>query len=201
MVYTNRSGKPERIGILGSAFNPPHRGHSDLAERAERALQLDRVILVPTGQAPHKAASSVSPELRSKMARCIAKGRKRWTVSDMELRRSGMSYTKDTIRALRSRYPKARLFWIAGADSFASMSEWNGGLRIFDRCTLVVGARRGHPVRRFFAYRTQNIIQLPGPMVNVSSTDIRDRLAQGADVRALIEPRVLRFIRRHHLYS
>ncbi|MBI2639960.1 MAG: nicotinate (nicotinamide) nucleotide adenylyltransferase [Candidatus Sungbacteria bacterium] len=164
-----------RIGILGSAFDPPHKGHIEVARRAKHALRLERLILVPTRVPPHKAAPSLPGALRFKMARIAAGKRRRWTVSDMELKRQGVSYTRDTIYELKKRYPGDEIFWIIGSDSLASMPwKWKGGYDILDLCTFVAVRRPGYSLNRVSKRILKKVVLLCGAKKDISSSTIRE---------------------------
>lgn len=191
-----------KIGILGSACDPPHRAHIKIAEEAKRALKLDRIIFIPTKVPPHKVRPGVSEKMRLEMARLAAGKRKGWIVSDMELRRRGKSYTRDTIEELKKRYPHDRLFWIVGSDSLVSMPwKWKGGYDLLDLCTFVVARRKGYSPRGVRKHILKKVIVLGGVPYSISSTHIRKLLAQGKDVRRFLDDRVLAYIQKHHLYK
>lgn len=190
-----------KIGILGSAFDPPHNAHIELAKRAVRVLKLDRLILMPTKIAPHKATSAVPPRTRFSMARLVSEGRKGWAVSDMELLRPGVSYTRDTITALKRKHPRDEIFWIIGSDGLVSMPwKWKGGYDILDLCTFVVGRRRGFPLPGVPRSVLKKVIVLPGRPTGFSSTHIRAMFREGKNPRRFLDPKVFAFIRRCRLY-
>lgn len=191
-----------RIGILGSAFDPPHREHIAVARRAKQGLRLDRMILIPTRIPPHKAEPRIPGALRLKMARIAAGKRKGWMVSDMELKRPGVSYTRDTIRELKKQFPKDEIFWVIGSDSLASMPwRWKGGYGILDLCTFVAVRRPGYPLSRVPKRILEKVVLLRGAKRDISSTNIRELLRKGKDVRRFLDPKVYAFIKRRHLYG
>ena len=116
----------ERIGIFGGSFNPPHAGHVQAAAAARQALGLERVLLIPAAIPPHKALPAGSPDAATRLTLTrLAVQALPWAeVSDMELRRSGPSYTVDTLRALRGQYPADELVLLVGTDMFLSLHEW-----------------------------------------------------------------------------
>ena len=116
-----------KIGIYGGTFNPPHLGHVLAAKAAKEALGLDKVLLVPDAQPPHKALpeGSPSPEQRVEMARLAAEGEPWLEVSALELSRPGKSYTSDTLRALSGKYPGDTLYLLMGTDMFLSLHTWH----------------------------------------------------------------------------
>lgn len=191
-----------RIGILGSSCNPPHKGHIAAALAAEQKLSLDQIILIPTKAPPHKDRPEVSAGARMRMARLAVGNRHGWLVSDMELRRRGKSYTRDTIAALKRKYPRDELFWIVGSDSVVSMPwQWKGGYGILDLCTFVVMPRRGYSLLRVPKRILKKVIVLPAQKSwDISSTMIRSRMKVGKKVSQFLHPAVFRFIRRHKFY-
>ena len=132
----------ERIGIYGGTFNPPHVGHIRAAEQALHALKLDRLLLIPDRIAPHKTLpeGSPTPEQRLQMLRLSVEDQ-HLEVSDLELRRSGVSYTWLTVEELRSAYPDARLYLLMGTDMFLSFLSWREPERILKNTTLAVLCR------------------------------------------------------------
>ncbi len=191
-----------RIGVFGGAFDPPHKAHVEVAECAKKALKLDRLILIPTKVPPHKAVPRVSPRLRLAMARIAAGKRKGWTISDMELRRPGKSYTRDTIKELRRRYPKDEIFWIIGSDSLLAMPRsWKEGYAILDLCKFVVASRKGYPLRGIPKKILGKVIVLQWTATDISSTKLRELLRKKKYPRRFVDPKITAFIKRHNLYT
>lgn len=133
----------ERIGIFGGTFNPPHIGHIQAAEQAVTALKLRKLILMPTYIAPHKVmpAGSPTPRQRLEMLRIAAADCPQLEVSDLELCREGISYTSDTVQALKARYPGTELVLLMGADMFLSFHEWKDSETILKNAALGVFCR------------------------------------------------------------
>ena len=184
-----------KVGIFGGTFNPIHIGHLLLAETARQTLALDRVLFIPTRQPPHKRASGLlDGSLRLRMIRLAIKDQPAFVASDIELRRSGPSYSIDTVAALRRALPEARLFLLIGQDMLAV--RWVGWRKLKRLCTIAAVRRPGE--RRM---RTERGIRwLEMPAMDVSSSDIRARLAAGRSVRYLVPQAVERYIHRHRLY-
>jgi nicotinate (nicotinamide) nucleotide adenylyltransferase len=117
--------KTERVGIFGGTFNPPHMGHLMIAERAREAAELKKIIFIPAFQPPHKIGREIiSPKHRLEMTKLAVKGNRSFEVSDIEIRQAGISYTVQTLRALRTMLPVAELFLILGSDSLAEYHSW-----------------------------------------------------------------------------
>ncbi len=191
-----------RIGIVGSTCNPPHIDHIAIGEAARRTLKLDRLILIPVKNPPHKEVPSVSADDRFKMGKLAIARRKGWSVSDMELGRRGKSYTRDTVNELKRLYPNDEIFWIVGSDSLMSMPwKWKGGYGILDLCTFVVASRKGHPIRHVSDRIIQKVKVLKMRPTSVSSTMIRRKLLHRKEVKKYLNAKVLAFIKKNNLYS
>jgi nicotinate-nucleotide adenylyltransferase len=196
-----------RVGILGGTFNPPHLGHLVCAQEAYRELDLDRVMLIPARIPPHKPVEDEpGAEHRLELCRLAARDDERFTVSDMELRREGPSYTVDTLELLSSETPNSELLLILGGDIAAGLAQWHRAERVLQLATPVIAKRRGTSRGAV----EQALESLPGgerarffqmPPVGVSSTMIRRRVAAGQPIRYLVPDRVVHYIERHGLYG
>ncbi|MBI4543840.1 MAG: nicotinate-nucleotide adenylyltransferase [Gemmatimonadetes bacterium] len=188
-----------RLGILGGTFDPPHIGHLIAAQDAWSALELDRVVFVPAGRPPHKPGRAISPAaVRLAMLRVATAGDARFEVSDLELRRSGPSYSVDTLRELRERYPGVALFFLVGADQLREMHSWRAPEEIARLATVVMLARGG--VRRAEPAVAVPYTVLPVTRVDVSATEIRRRVAAGESIRYLVPLEVVTLIEQNGLY-
>jgi nicotinate-nucleotide adenylyltransferase len=201
------AAKP-RLGILGGTFDPPHFGHLALAEWARVELSLDAVWFVPAGEPPHKRRDGHSAARhRLAMTRLAARGNPAFRVSALECRRSGPSYTVDTVRALARAHPGARLHLLMGADTYATFGGWREPERIARAAALVVALRPGAParVRRAGGSRAAGngarVRWLSNPGLDVSSHALRARAARGRSLRYLVPDAVARYIARHRLYG
>ena len=193
-----------RVGILGSACDPPHKAHIKMAEVAQKELKLDRVIIIPTKVPPHKDLPLVPQGMRLKMAKLAVGGRKNWIVSDMELKRKGKSYTRDTIHDLKKFYPKDKIFWIVGSDAIVSMPwKWKGGWGILDLCKFVVFPRLGYSLKKVPKNILKKVIVLKPITRNleeISSTKIRDMFKKKKSSLKYIDRKVYGFIKKYKLY-
>ncbi len=203
-----------RIGIYGGTFNPPHLGHLISARFAMDFLELDKLLLIPAGEPPHKAVPEGSPtgEQRLEMTELAADALLlpgRAEVSDMELRRGGKSYTADTLRALRQEYPEAELWLLMGTDMFLTLQNWRepevicslAHLGAFTRTRSDTGEMleiQGKYLSDRFGAKVCTI-QLP-QITPVSSTQLRAMLEQGEGAQYL-PPAVYGYILRHGLYG
>jgi nicotinate-nucleotide adenylyltransferase len=193
--------KLKRIGIFGGSFDPPHLGHLVIAEMARRSLDLDIVYFVPAYKPPHKEGSHPSTARdRLAMTKVSVKGNAHLRVSDVELRRKGISYTVDTVRAFRKRFPTCTLFLIIGSDSLLQFHSWKFPQKILAEASLVV-YRRPRSGRGDARVLPLHVSFIDGPRMDVSSSDIRRRIRQGKSIRYLVQDGVLKLINRKKLYT
>ena len=200
----------QRIGILGGTFDPIHLGHLLLAEMARESLQLDELRFIPAATAPHKLDQPASDgKQRLELIRLAIGGNPNFTVDDRELRRSGISYTVDTLTELRAEFSAAELFFLMGADSLAELHTWREPARICELACVVVLARGGHQapdLQRLKVYLPPEqhaelaTHLVPMPQMEISSSDIRARIAQGRSVRYQLHPAVAASIAAQGLY-
>jgi len=190
-----------RTGLLGGTFDPVHRAHVALARAALQALQLDQVRWIPAGQPWQKTRQVTAAHHREAMVRLAIEGEPRFMLDRIELERSGPSYTLDTVKALAAAQPQTEWFLIIGADQYAGLHSWADWRELLGRVVLAVANRPGplppvHPEVLAFPHRA-----VPLPMLDISSTDVRQRVQQGADISALVPPEVARYIETHRLYG
>jgi nicotinate-nucleotide adenylyltransferase len=183
------TGRP-RIGVFGGRFDPPHSGHVAVAGAAMRQLGLDRLLVVPSRQPPHRDAGTTPPEIRFAMAQAAFPGPGRVEVSRIELDRDGPDYTDQTLAALE---PEGRLFLIVGADH-ADLPGWRNAERIRELATLVVAPRPGLPPPG------SDVVALQMEPVDLASTSIRDSVCRGADLGDLVPAAVAEIIASEGLY-
>lgn len=200
------------IGIYGGTFDPPHAGHIAAAQAAMETLHLDKLLLIPDAQPPHKQLpeGSAAPQQRYDMTvLATASLGKRAEVSDMELRRAGVSYTADTLAALRAQYPEDTLYLLMGSDMFLSLHTWRRPEDIVALAHIAPFSRETEDESAAFdaqkAYLEQHfaaqVTVIPNPqVVEVSSTEIRARLARGQGGE-LLPPPVWGYIQRERLYG
>jgi nicotinate-nucleotide adenylyltransferase len=198
---------PERIGILGGTFDPPHIGHLWLATLAADELGLSRVLFVPAAQPPHKRRSSVSHAAdRVLMTRLAVADDPLFDVSLVELEREGPSYTVDTVAELAARHPGGELVLLLAADSLAHIDTWREPDRLLELSPWAVGPRPGTdmPSRRDLVERfgaaAARITLLGGPALDVSASLIRRRVAAGRSIRYLVPRPVEELILERQMY-
>jgi nicotinate-nucleotide adenylyltransferase len=198
------NARARRVGLLGGSFNPPHLAHRALAELALRTLQLDELRWLPAGQPWQKPALHLAPaEHRAAMAMLAAAHEPRFVVDDRELHRQGPSYSIDTVRELEQELPGATLFLVIGQDQYARLHTWQRWRELLSAVTLAVAAREGEAVRASPAVAAtwHRVEVLNLPRMDISATTIRERLARGQDVSALVGEAVAGYIAHHHLYA
>jgi nicotinate-nucleotide adenylyltransferase len=186
-----------RIGVLGGLFNPPHIGHLVLCQEAAWQLGLTRVVLVPTRLPPHREAPAESGDLRLRLAQAAVLGSRRLSVSRVELDRPGPSYPVDTLRELASRFPGAQLVLLLGEDQLAALDSWHEPQLLLELAELAV-ARRSDV--RFAGEERTPIRWVAMPRLDVSSSDVRARVAQGRPIRHLVPDAVRELIVSERLY-
>jgi len=198
-----------RIGIFGGTFDPIHQGHLRAAEEVRECLELDRILFVPAGHPPHRMAPAVPAADRLSMVRKAVAGNPAFQVSEAEIRRPGKSYTVDTLRQLRSRRPSDALVLILGEDQFREIGSWHQPDRLFEFARIVVITRPGVPrlvlddvlTAARLARHRKSVDRLAVSCLEISSTDIRERIRSGRSVRYLVPDAVRRHIQRRKLYS
>jgi nicotinate-nucleotide adenylyltransferase len=198
------------VGILGGTVDPIHLGHLEAAAAAQRALSLDRVLLLPARTPPHRSAEPRASVFRRFAMAALAAAERGFSVSDLELRRDGPSYTALTLEALhRDGYAPAQLFFITGSDAFADVATWYDYPRILQLANFVVVSRPGAPRPADLIPNPQSLItdsarptvlSVEAETPNVSSTEIRRRAGAGESLDGLVPSSVAGHIRRHHLY-
>jgi len=200
-----------KIILFGGTFDPIHRGHIEVALAAREHLQADSLIFIPASRSPLKQQQPIaSDQDRLEMIRLSIGQNDRLRLSTCELNRPQPSYTLDTVLYFREKYAQqADLFWLVGADAIEDLSRWYRINELLEICTIAVMYRAGYPKPDFEACKEeftpeqiaqfqQNIV--PVPLIEISSTDIRNRISQGRDVRDFLHPKVYDYIKAHDLY-
>ena len=192
-----------RLGLFGGTFDPVHLGHLRAAESARLELGLDRVLLVPAAQPPHRASAVSSALDRYTMAALACAGSAAFVASDLEMRRDGTSYTIDTVATLQAERPSDQLVLLLGSDAFAELGSWRDAELLCQRVEVAVVSRPGVAVipelgGLFMGGRGVSVVK--GPGVDVSSTTIRALVRDGGSIRYLVSDSVEDYIQKRGLY-
>ena len=189
----------ERLGLFGGSFDPVHLGHLFVAEAAREELKLKRLCFIPAAQSPFKPGRQPAPASeRLRMLRLALAGRPWCEVDDQEIRRGGVSFTIDTLRAYAARYPDAELFYLIGADHVAQLPQWREAAELARLAQFVVIPRPGQTDIPFPApFRG---LSLRGFPLGVSSSQIRERVMAGLPIGHLTPPAVAEAIANNRLY-
>lgn len=189
------------IGIFGGTFDPPHIGHLLVASHVREALGLERMIFVPSSISPHKRGGAhTEPEHRLAMTRLAVAGAPHMEVSDVEIRRGGISYTIDTLRLLQGEHPGDELYLIIGMDNVADFGSWRDPEGILDVSRVVVMTRPGYKVPKREDRFVRRMEMCDVPEIEIASREIRRRVREGRSVRWMVTPEVEHFINQHGFY-
>ncbi len=189
-----------RIGILGGTFDPIHYGHLEIAKNAQKQFALDKIFFVPAYQPPHKQdfPPSASAEQRYDMVSLAIQAEPCFEVSDSEIKRKGFSYTIDTVREFRKKYPQAEICLILGEDAFKTIDHWHRADEIKNTVQLLVAPRhdRSEP-----PFQPKNADPIDMPLCPVSASKIRGSIEKKLKMEQNLPSEVLSYILSHHLYE
>jgi nicotinate-nucleotide adenylyltransferase len=192
-------GRSRRVGIFGGTFDPPHNGHASAVGDVYSALDLDEVVWVPARRSPFKRDAPATPDaIRLEMVRAATAGEPHWSVSEVELRRPAPSFTVDTLRTLHAQESEAEYFLIIGVDQYLRFDDWKAAEEIRSLATLAVMDREGASLKPD-ALPT-GVLSVPVARIDVSSTEVREKVGAGADIADAIAPGVGRIIASEGLY-
>jgi len=194
-----------RVGVLGGTFDPLHLGHLRAAEVARDELSLDRVVLVPAANPPHKAGAPVTEAAeRARIMEVALADETGFVVSKIEIERGGPSYTMDTLSSLSTQHPDWELFFITGSDAFAEIRTWSRWETLLASFSFVVNERPGSEGVQVLEVVPESLRERVSvfrrAMLDVSSTDIRRLVRQGCSIRFLVPDHVADYVREHRLY-
>jgi nicotinate-nucleotide adenylyltransferase len=200
----------ERIGIIGGSFDPLHMGHLVLAQDAAEKLELSQVVFVPAARPPHKQhIQQAGPEHRLRMIELAVQSNQRFTVSDLELRRDGLSYTVDTVAELRRSHPLAAWYLLVGSDTLMELHTWHRINELLEMCEVAAVLRPGADdraaIRKHLELTQAQVEQVTEHLIDthrigISSTEIRARVAAGRSISYLVPPEVEAYILENELY-
>jgi len=196
------------LGIFGGSFNPIHVGHLILAEYIREEFKLRKIIFIPTGNPPHKNVSDLEKAcFRFDMVKIAVGNNPFFEVSDIEIKREGISYTSDTLKEIRGKYPDEELFFICGSDSLVQLSSWHEPESIFRLAAIIAAGRAGIPdkelegvIAEFKNRYNARIYLSEAPHIGISSSEIRNRIKNGFSVRYMVPDAVAEYIAKNRLY-
>ncbi|MBN2685527.1 MAG: nicotinate-nucleotide adenylyltransferase [Pontiellaceae bacterium] len=199
-----------RVGIIGGSFDPIHLGHLVIAQDALERLELDEIVFIPAAIPPHKLhLERVGAEHRLRMVELAIEGDHRFSVSDIELIRGGISYTIDTVQALQASRPDVDWMLIVGSDTLVDLHHWHRIEDLLDLCNIASFLRPGESSLDRIAekielpeHRKAQLLNhvIEAHLIEISSTEIRMRVAEGLGIRYLVPPEVEMYICEHGLY-
>ena len=197
-----------KIGIMGGTFDPIHYGHLLLAETAYDRFSMDKILIIPAGDPYFKVDRGVSAdEDREAMTKLAIADNPHFEFSDMELKREGDTYTVDTLRALKDQYPYDELYLIVGSDTLFQMEKWYRPQEVFQLATILSSSRNiaTSELNEQMDYLRKKygakIVNLYMPNIDISSTDIRDKVRHGMSVKYFTPDSVIEYINEHGLYK
>jgi nicotinate-nucleotide adenylyltransferase len=201
-----------RIALFGGTFDPIHLGHTTVADAAARRIGVQKVIFIPAKMSPLKGFFPFASDAdRMRMIELAIVGSDLYAVSDCEIKRPAPSYTLDTVRQFKRECgPETSIHWLIGADGIGDLVHWHKIRELIDECNLTTMRRAGYPAPDFDRFEPlwgpqrvaklkQNMIETP--LIDVSSTEVRRRLAAGEHVMGMLHPNVIQYIREHNLYQ
>lgn len=198
----------ERIGLMGGTFDPIHLAHLHIAEEAREAFELDRVLFIPAAQPPHKQGKKIaSAAQRIAMVKMAIAGNPHFELSLMEMERQGPSYSWLTVQELRAKHPDWALYFITGSDSINDLLTWNHPKDLVGACQFIGTTRPEVPFQEemllefFGAELRSHIHELQVPLMEISSTVIRQRSAAGRSIHYLVPEAVADYIEKEGLYQ
>jgi nicotinate-nucleotide adenylyltransferase len=190
------------LGVLGGTFDPIHMGHLVLAEQVREKFQLERVIFIPCASPPHKTEQELSSTRdRFEMTKLALEGNPYFFVSDIELKREGLSYTVETLRELKGLYKDSEVYFLTGSDVLNEITTWKDPEEIYKLAKIVIAVRPGFdkfdPENHFA--KKSIIVDITG--MDISSTQIREKVRNGESIKYLVPSKVEEYIRKRNLYK
>jgi nicotinate-nucleotide adenylyltransferase len=191
-----------KIGLFGGTFNPIHNGHLKIARKVLNAFELAKIIFIPSGNPPHKSKKDIAgASHRMKMLKLAIAGERKFEVSDIEIRRKGISYTLDTIKEIKKIYGKdAVLYFIAGLDMALDLPNWKDPSKVLNLARFIAVERPGLSSEKLPDKYHEKIIFIRGISIDVSSSDIRKRVKEGKTIKTLVPEAVEKYIKGHNLF-
>ncbi|WP_313340710.1 nicotinate-nucleotide adenylyltransferase [Sedimentibacter sp.] len=196
-----------KVGIMGGSFNPIHQGHLVVANEVLNIYNFDKIIFVPTGIPPHKNGLKTSPWDRYIMTQIATVSNDKFTVSDIEVKRTGKSYTLDTLIQFKEMYPDTEFYFITGTDAVIDILNWHEPEKLLKLCKFIAVSRPGTgkdiiemKIKEIKDTLNGHIELMQVPMLQISSTDIRERIKNGVSAKYLLPEPVEQYIIKNNLY-
>lgn len=197
-----------KIGLMGGTFNPIHMGHLIISEFLRITFPLDKVIFIPSGNPPHKNNDIAESDHRIAMVKLATNSNPFFEVSSIELKRIGKSYTIDTIKKIKALYPDDELYFIIGSDSLLDLTTWKDFESLVTNINFLICGRPENTeesiirkIEELTKKYNSNIIYIKGPLVEISSTLIRDRIKDEKSFKYLVPEKVENYIYENNLYK
>mgnify|MGYP004474145743 FL=1 len=197
----------KKVGMMGGTFSPIHLGHLLVAETAQEAFGLDEVLFIPSGVSYLKS-NVLDAKSRMDMTSLAIEDNHHFALSTIEVDRKGDSYSYETIAQLKTAHPTTEYYFIVGSDSLMMMDNWVCPEKIFGEAKILVAPRQGcseEQLQEKIAFLKEKfdaqIFVLPMNRIDISSSEIREKVANGKSIRYLVHPRVMYYIEKHHLYQ
>ena len=197
-----------KIGIMGGTFDPIHNGHLIIAENSRINFNLEKILFIPTGLPAHKIENEITySDYRYEMVLLSINSNPYFTVSPMEIERMGITYTIDTIKNLQKLNKNAEYYFIMGEDSLYNFHKWKDYRELLNICKFIVAKRKNENskleerIKELNNICENSIYLLESPMIDISSTDIRERIIQNKPIKYLVPEAVELYIKKHGLYG
>ena len=197
------------IGLMGGTFNPIHIAHLIIAEWIKDEWNLDSIVFIPAGTPPHKSRNEIlKPSIRYKLVEIATSSNKTFEISDFEISKDEVSYTVDTISYFRDKYPDEKLFFIIGADTLFQLGKWKNFEELAKMVEFITYSRWGYNKsqieNRIYRLNREygfNIYYSNGPEIQISASNIRDRLKEGLSIKYMVPDLVIKEIQEKGLYK
>lgn len=186
----------KRVGILGGTFDPPHIGHFMIADEVRAMLNLDEIWFIPNNEPPHKGKAWTDKLDRLNMLKLVVDDNEFFQVNTIELEREGKSYTIDTVNSLMALYPNIKFYFIIGADMVEYLPNWKQIDELIEKIEFVGVKRRHYELKSKYP-----VIEVQIPLIDISSSEIRQRIEMGLPFRYLVPKEVYTYIKEHRLYG
>lgn len=199
----------KKLLIFGGTFNPPHKGHIDLLKACENVINPDEIMVIPSNIPPHKEAHDLaSSNDRVSMCRLAFSEFSNLTVSDIEIERKGKSFTVDTLAEIKEKYPQHKLYFVTGSDMYLTLEQWHRFEDIFKLAVILTSARNDEDYNKLISHQAHlsrhydiESIVLEKPVVEVSSTEVREKIKFNLSADDLISGNVFDYIKTNNLYK